>query len=232
MAFDWYEELDSWYTLTGETSWGEHAPSLLLVMTIMVVACALFEYIYARETQCVMPCTSDGRVWDPILHGVPRKYRWFGLPAMWFTSQEAHDDMQLWITHARRHHGKSPVRKIYPEEMALFALNGNGGCILRNTLLHAKFYSVDHGQFLYHGSNGLLRPLKSGMDPTQLDVDLVFYDHQSSEYLQPEQTYEQGQVHLLPRAATSNFRAPGRLQSMASLASYWDDEQSPGPDNV
>jgi hypothetical protein len=227
LIFAWSVDPDPWYDFDGESFLGEAPPTLLLVMTIMILACALFEFFYARETQCVMPCTSGGEPWDPIVHGVPAKYRWFGLPAMWFTTQEAHDDLKLWLTHARRHHGKSPVHKIYPEEMALFALNANGGCVLRNALLHAKCYSVDKGQFLSsYGSKGQLRPLKDGMEPTQLDVDLVFYDHQSTEYLQPEETYEQGQVHMLPRAPTK------RLRSLASMGSLSDEDCFSGHEDV
>jgi len=223
-----WENCWGWPDIDVESSLGEAPPVFFLVMLIMLCFCTGFELIYARETQSVMPSTSDGSPWDPISHGVPPAFRLFGLPAMWFTSQEAHDDLKLWITHAQRHHDNYPVAKIYPEEMALFALNGNGGCILRKTLLHAKFYSVDYGQFLSRDSRGRPCQLRDGAEPTELDVDLVFYDKVSMEYLQPEETYAQGQVHLLP-GATFNYGASIGRHSLASLG---DEDLSPGPQNV
>jgi len=204
---------------------GEFYPTLLLVGTLMLLFHTFFEWLYWRETQCVMPLRDpkSGASWDPRQHGVPPGYRWFGLPSMWFSSAEAYKDLRLWITHARDcdNRKRSVVEKVFPEEMAIFALDVGGGCLLRSALLHAKLYHAKSGQFLTRGgglgsNQGKLAALL--VDPTpprvgleELGIDLAFYDSQSKEYLQPEEDYRRGQVHLLRRESSCSVGGSARV---------------------
>jgi len=188
-------------------------PTLLLVGTLMLGFIIVFDWIYWRETQCVMPM-HDGRApYNPQRHPVPRRYLWFGLPSMWFTSQEAYDDLRLWITCAQKRKGSTDVcqqralkSKIFPEEMAIFALDTEAGCQLRNSLLRSKLYGVNSGKFLVQtrSGNGVagLRSIGKGENPVELQVHLLFFDNQTCEYMEPEEGYHSGQVHLLQRQAS------------------------------
>lgn len=207
--YDWAEEMkDDFYA------------TLLLVGTFMLGFIVAFDWIYWRETQCVLPFydAANGVPFDPHKHGIPRGYRWLGLPSMWFTSQEAYDDLRLWITRAQQHGGAeldsddpraveevsvSRHGKIYPEEMAIFALDG-GGCLLRNALLHAKLYSNRSRNFMTRvdTEDGKVRPIRKGEEPEELGVRLLLFDSSSREYLEPEEGYSEGQVHLLGRYGT------------------------------
>merc|ERR1712178_116458 len=88
--------------------------------------------------------------WDPRQkHRLPSSYRWFGLPSMWFTSRDAYNDLRLWITLSRsQKEATHVVTKIFPEEMALFALDPDNACDLRRTLKHAKLFSLADWKFL------------------------------------------------------------------------------------
>merc|ERR1719350_1843099 len=94
--YNWAEEIkDEFYA------------TLLLVGTLMLVFIVAFDWIYWRETQCVMPLydVANDVPFDPHRHGIPPGYQWLGLPSMWFTSQEAYDDLRLWITRAQQQGG-------------------------------------------------------------------------------------------------------------------------------
>eukprot|EP00931_Biecheleriopsis_adriatica_P041510 TRINITY_DN23719_c0_g1_i1.p1 TRINITY_DN23719_c0_g1~~TRINITY_DN23719_c0_g1_i1.p1 ORF type:complete len:536 (+),score=100.98 TRINITY_DN23719_c0_g1_i1:59-1666(+) len=185
---------------------GEFYATLLLVGTLMLTFHIVFEWLYWRETQCFMPLHNSGEPWDPRIHGIPRRFSWFGLPSMWFTSPEAYEDLSLWIQHCK---GQLPRRgkanKIFPEEVALFSLDAMGACRLRKTLLHAKLYSVQKGSFLIKDG---LEPLDASKDqqPQELGIDLMYFDSVSKEYLQAEEDYTAGQVHAL-RQSPSTLRS-------------------------
>ncbi|CAJ1378332.1 unnamed protein product [Effrenium voratum] len=185
---------------------GEFYATLLLVGTLMLIFHAAFEWLYWRETQCVMPVyrsKTGSEPWDPSVHGTPRRFRWFGLPSMWFTSNQAYADLSLWIQHAKGNDGARKVNKVFPEEMALFSLNATGACQLRKTLKSAKLYSVHRGSFLSRAKTAL-GDLPRASDPEELCVDFVFFDTQSREYLQPEEEYKETQVHALGPALGSS----------------------------
>mmetsp|Transcript_39205 Transcript_39205/g.71130 ORF Transcript_39205/g.71130 Transcript_39205/m.71130 type:complete len:575 (-) Transcript_39205:83-1807(-) len=184
---------------------GEFYATLLLVGTLMLLFHVTFEWLYWRETQCVMPFSVDGEPWDPQKHGVPRQYSWLGLPSMWLTSVEAYADLALWITQAKKCEGCAKISKIFPEEMAMLAMDASAGCQLRNALLHAKLYSAQKGCFLVRGAGkGQMRSLgKDFEEPEELGIDLLLFDSQRFEYLQPEDEHRPGQVHLLHHCATS-----------------------------
>ncbi|CAJ1429084.1 unnamed protein product, partial [Effrenium voratum] len=186
---------------------GEFYATLLLVGTLMLIFHAAFEWLYWRETQCVMPVyrsKTGSEPWDPSVHGTPRRFRWFGLPSMWFTSNQAYADLSLWIQHAKGNDGARKVNKVFPEEMALFSLNATGACQLRKTLKSAKLYSVHRGSFLSRAKTAL-GDLPRASDPEELCVDFVFFDTQSREYLQPEEEYKETQVHALGRNAAPGY---------------------------
>lgn len=188
---------------------GEFYATLLLVGTLMFIFHFIFEWLYWRETQCVMPYWNRARKvpWDPVIHGTPHRFRWFGLPSMWFTSSDAYADLSLWIHHAKGHPCGRKVNKVFPEEMALFSLSACNACQLRQSLRHAKLYNVHKASFLTRcedakSSCQRLGSLPKGKDPEELKIDFVFYDIQSKEYLQPEEDYTDTQIHVLNHAAS------------------------------
>jgi len=189
--------------------------ALTLVGTAMVAFHLSFECIYWRETQCVMPLDADGEsALDPRAEGsgVPIQYRWFGLPSMWFTSQLASDDLRLWITYCCWE--KCNVKaKIYPEEMALLALNPDGASYLRRTLASAKLFSMTKFEFLTRDKEtgqppGQPRPVEKGENPEELGLDFVLFDNASEQFLQPEEDYRGGMMRLLTRDLTKETGSP------------------------
>lgn len=174
----WMEFLDGGFYAT-----------LLLVGTAMLFFHITFEWLCWRETLCVMPPPDiDEMDCDATGAEVPRSHGWLGLPSMWFTSAEAYNDLRLWIANSKRLGELAAVPRIFPAEMAIFALDTNGGCQLRNALLHAKLYSEQDAAFLTrrHSTCGQPRSLGCREEPEELCMDLVFYDNQSGEFSQPE----------------------------------------------
>merc|ERR1712210_419381 len=105
-------------------------------------------------------------------------YRWFGLPSMWFTSEEAYRDLKLWIDKAHPvQNSKKRVRRIYPEELALYALHGEEERqIVGEALKHAKLFDGFARRFLDRSeiSGGKLDVAEDR--PVCLDIELVFFD--------------------------------------------------------
>ncbi|CAE7543915.1 unnamed protein product, partial [Symbiodinium necroappetens] len=183
VAYSWTMELTEGVWSIGD----EFYATLLLVGTLMLLFHTVFEWLYWRETQCVMPWWNRQlkEPWDPARHGIPRRFRWFGLPSMWFTCGNAYSDLSLWIQHAKGQWRGKKVNKVFPEEMALFSLHASGACQLRRTLQHAKLYSVQRCSFLTR--EGDANALPKGSDPEELQINFVFFDTQSKEYMQPEE---------------------------------------------
>lgn len=180
--------------------------TLLLVGTMMVAFHIAFEWLYWRETQCVMPTVlgeTGQRAWDPraTADGVPQQYRWFGLPSMWFTSREAYDDLRLWITLSCKD-SDHIVTKIHPEELALFALKPEGAGYVRKTLGDAKLFSVGTWEFLKRDVRGVPKPVQKSEGPERLGVSFVFFDRGSEQFLQPEEDYRSGVMRLLTRTVS------------------------------
>jgi len=175
----------------------------LLIGTVMVCFHIAFELLYWRETQCVMPWDSKrSQPRDPReKHGRSVSYRWFGLPSMWFTSREAYDDLRLWITLSRfrsKAQCSHVVTKIFPEEMALFALDPDNACDLRKTLRHAKLFSLADWKFLVRDNPDTIvrgkhrvtdvlvyRAVKASEEPEELGIDLALYDSATGQFLEP-----------------------------------------------
>jgi hypothetical protein len=211
----WINIFWSWASLPPDEKWlgvfneddQRVQATLLLVGTAMVCFHIAFEWLYWRETQCVMPMVQDGnvlRAWDPKLtgDGVPREYHWFGLPSMWFTSRRAYDDVKLWTTLSRKEN-EHVLMKLHPEEMALFALKPEGAAYLRRTLKDAKLFSMGSWKFLTRdGKNGEPRAVDKGEDPEQLNMSFVFFDRSSDQFLQPEEDYQSGLMRLLTRTVS------------------------------
>ncbi|CAE7688881.1 unnamed protein product, partial [Symbiodinium sp. CCMP2456] len=208
VAYAWTMELTEGVWSIGD----EFYATLLLVGTLMLLFHTVFEWLYWRETQCVMPWWNRQlkEPWDPARHGIPRRFRWFGLPSMWFTCGNAYSDLSLWIQHAKGQWRGKKVNKVFPEEMALFSLHASGACQLRRTLQHAKLYSVQRCSFLTR--EGDANALPKGSDPEELQINFVFFDTQSKEYMQPEEAGQWpgsrfGRCPLPPRsAAVSSMR--------------------------
>jgi hypothetical protein len=185
--------------------------TLLLVGTAMVIFHVSYEWLYWRETHCVLPMVEDKmdktfgkRPWDPksSADGVPRKYRWFGLPSMWFTSRQAYDDLRLWTTLSRKE-DDLVTAKLHLEEMALYALRPEGAQYLRKTLEDAKLFSMGKWQFLTRDGEGSAhRAVNKGEDPEKLGMSFVFYDSCSEQFLQPPADYEAGLMRLLQKTAS------------------------------
>jgi hypothetical protein len=160
--------------------------TLLLIGTIMLAFHVVFEWLYWRETQCIMPLWDQAakEPWDPQKRGLPRRYNWFGLPSMWFTCPEAYQDLATWIAHSKKLANQKGNHKVFPEEMAIFALDAENACQLRQNLYHAKLYSVQAGTFLLR-SGCEMSSVSILEDPEELCIELMFYDSQTKEYLQP-----------------------------------------------
>lgn len=187
----------------------------LLIGSVMVGFHVLYELVYWRETQCVMPwdSTQDGP-WDPRAkhgRGLHFSHRWFGLPSMWFTSREAYDDLRLWITLSLAKTQPSfIVTKIFPEEMALYALNPHNASELQKTLKTAKLFSRAEWEFFardescagedstcrFMGSTSTsataenlkrkpCHALRAGEDPEELNIELALFDRSTGQYLEP-----------------------------------------------
>lgn len=185
--------------------------ALTLVGTAMVAFHLSFEYIYWRETQCVMPLDVDGKSpLDPKVmgRGVPIQYRWFGFPSMWFTSQKASDDLRLWITYCCWE-DCNHMAKIFPEEMALLALNPDGASYLRRTLASAKLFSMSDFEFLTRDTQtGQPRQLERGEDPEELGLHFVLFDNASEQFLQPEADYRGSMMRMLTRDLPEDTGSP------------------------
>lgn len=151
---------------------------------------------------------------------------------MWFTSREAYDDLRLWITLSRtKNQASHVVTKVFPEEMALFALDPGNACDLRKTLKHAKLFSLKDMKFLVrdpevaegsvkspYGSHRLLgrmnpcRSVKSSEEPEELGIELAFFDNASGQFLEPQAhtEYRRSLMRLIktPKApkATRQYR--------------------------
>ncbi|CAE7446913.1 unnamed protein product [Symbiodinium natans] len=211
VVYAWTMELTEGVWAIGD----EFYATLLLVGTLMLLFHAAFEWLYWRETQCVMPWW-DRRLkepWDPSRHGIPRRFRWLGLPSMWFTCGQAYSDLSLWIQHAKgQWQGK--VSKVFPEEMALFSLHASGACQLRRTLQHAKLYSVRRGVFLTREGGANAPPTG---DPEELQIKFVFFDAQSNEYMQPEEEHKETQIHVLNRPVRSATKGADQLDVWSTL---------------
>jgi len=135
----------------------------LNVATLMMLLSFAFEYVRHRETGAVLPKNPNGGVWDPRKHGTPIWYRLLGMPSMWFTSQRTQQDLIKWIAMA---HNRN-VSRIYPQEIAGFALSGGDEARteLRDALADSKMFNARTRAF---EMNELRRPQK-------LNIDLCFF---------------------------------------------------------
>mmetsp|Transcript_19214 Transcript_19214/g.50747 ORF Transcript_19214/g.50747 Transcript_19214/m.50747 type:complete len:100 (-) Transcript_19214:45-344(-) len=92
--------------------------------------------------------------------------------------------------------------------MAVFALDAGSGCHLRNTLRHAKVYNATDKEFLFKEGKGRSmswRSVGNGEEPTELELELVLFDNQHAQYLQPEESYDEGRMHMLQQRSRSRL---------------------------
>jgi hypothetical protein len=208
----------------------------LLIGTVMVCFHIAFELLYWRETQCVMPWDSKrSQPMDPReKHGRSFSQRWLGLPSMWFTSREAYDDLRLWITLSRfrsKDQFSHIVSKIFPEEMALFALDPDNACDLRKTLRHAKLFSLADWKFLVRndpdaavrGKNRVTdalayRAVKASEEPEELGIELALYDSATGQFLEPH-------PHAEYRSSLMQLLKTPKAVRDQQAEDPWDDSQ-------
>jgi hypothetical protein len=213
----------------------------LLIGTVMVGFHIVFEMLYWRETQCVMPWDSTTDMpWDPREkhgRGLHFSHRWFGLPSMWFTSRAAYDDLRLWITLSRSKNEETSyiVTKIFPEEMALYALDPDNACDLRKTLKHAKLFSLADWKFLLRDDpsasvrhlDGQMpcRPVKASEEPEELGIELALFDSATGQFLEPHPhaEYRSSFMQLLKTP-----KAPRRGQ----VVDPWESPRSSSRENT
>jgi len=166
---------------------GEALATQLFVGSFMFMLHCAFEIIYAGETNCVMPKTTQGEILDPRKDTMPLYYRWFGLPSMWFTSEEAYRDLKLWIDKA--HPVKNPrksVRRFYPEEVALYALHGEEERqIVGEALKNAKLFDGISRKFLNRSNTSQSEIDPELYQPVCLNIELVVFDHKLQNKLCP-----------------------------------------------
>lgn len=139
----------------------------VVVGTIMFLLHLTFEFANYYEMCSVMPRTANHGVWDPREHGIPLKYKLFGLPSMWFTSNEALHDLKHWIDMA------NPVSKtceIYPQEIAFYAMKGHDEREhIHAALKEAKLFDGRRRRFVSDDSSGARKG-------KALDIELCFFD--------------------------------------------------------
>jgi len=138
----------------------------VVVGSLMFVVHLLFEFVFMREMSAVMPPTSSSQAWDPRKDGLPWRYRFFGLPSIWFSSAQALQDLKTWIDLSQPNRR---VSEVYPAELALYALGGETERYrLQAGLKEAK---------LFNGKTGIFERSEDG-SPRSLDIELCFFDSQ------------------------------------------------------
>jgi hypothetical protein len=246
VLFCWESQADGgelWLGLFNEHDVTMQATQLL-IGSVMVCFHVSYELLYWRETQAVMPWDATRNMpWDPREkqgQGLHLSHRWLGLPSMWFTSREAYDDLRLWITLSRsKHESSHVVTKISPEEMALFALDPDNAGDLRQTLKHAKLFSLSDWKFLVrdpasgeqdncpvrwsHRTRGRmqpLRPVNTSEEPEELGIELALFDNATGQFLEPH-------PHAEYRSSLMQLvRTPGAPRALHNYAE--DPWSSPG----
>merc|ERR1712139_182409 len=145
---------------------------------------------------------------------------------MWFTSQKAYDDLRLWITLSRsKLHSSYEMTKIFPEEMAIFALDPDNACDLRKTLKHAKLFSLADWKFLVrddqvdtkeqrpHRSH--FRPVKASEELQELGIELALFDSATGQFLEPH-------PHAEYRSSLMQLLKTPRASDIKSRTDPWD----------
>lgn len=142
----------------------------VMVGSVLFFLHLIFEFVISTEISAVMPDRPDGKIWDPRVHGLPMRHRFFGMPAMWFTSQKCLTDLKKWMGMARQ----VKVEDISPQEIAFLVLAGEEE---RSELMYAfkkaKLYDAHDHSFTTNEDGRMT-----------LELDLWFFDpdHQCKEY--------------------------------------------------
>lgn len=138
----------------------------VMVGTLMLLLHLIFEFLVLRETSGVMPKNGE-KIWDPRQDGLPLRYRFLGLPSMWFTTSDVQHDMKHWVELSNP---TSHVAEIYPQEIAYMALSGDGERVtLHQALRDAKLFDGHRREFVTRGGD-------NGYE--SLDIELCFFDSQ------------------------------------------------------
>lgn len=195
---------------------------------LMFMVHCFFEFYYYHDTCSVMPRTVSNGIWDPRTDGLPWRFRVLGLPSMWFTSQDALEDLKHWIDLAVP---TSRVVSIYPQEIAYYTLAGSEERVaVQSALKNSKLFDGRQREFVDRGELG---------GTETLNVELCFFDEAlqnklcpfPGEFLsvfgEPESQVQRGS--LLPRgmvsldkrqafgAVASKMPGMGFLSSMATF---------------
>jgi len=89
--------------------------------------------------------------------------------------------------------------------MALLALTPNCAACLRQTLSHAKLFSMNSWEFLWRSKGGVLQKVREGEEPEELKIDLVFFDSASEQFLQSDDHYTSGHMRMMASQSTSSL---------------------------
>lgn len=130
----------------------------LIILDLMFSWELLFEYVQWREMATAMPG------WDPRFHGAARWSWWFfGLPAVWFSSEETYKQLTKYIAKADP---CSTSVVIQPQELAFYALSGEDERQeLSRALKYTKLFDATTQDF------------DTVAGAAALDIDLCFFDN-------------------------------------------------------
>jgi len=96
----------------------------LAVFTVMYCLHFLFNLLHVYEFTNSMPKWENKYVWDLQKHGLPGRFRIFGLPSVWYAQKADQDKMLKFV---KRLHAYEKVMELYPEELALLVMNADTG---------------------------------------------------------------------------------------------------------
>lgn len=120
----------------------------VMFYSLMWLLHMLFSAIYVYETQLSMPFHYDAQgeaeVWNLNKHGVPLRFRFFGLPSIWFATPKDYSKLLCYVNGVRPH----KVFAIFPEELAMLLLKGDDDMHeeVALTLKTAKYCKVGQTQ--------------------------------------------------------------------------------------
>eukprot|EP00746_Dinoflagellata_sp_MGD_P048524 gnl/MRDRNA2_/MRDRNA2_220279_c0_seq1.p1 gnl/MRDRNA2_/MRDRNA2_220279_c0~~gnl/MRDRNA2_/MRDRNA2_220279_c0_seq1.p1 ORF type:complete len:421 (+),score=61.91 gnl/MRDRNA2_/MRDRNA2_220279_c0_seq1:22-1263(+) len=151
--------------------------TLTLILWVMSIMHLVFEAIYWHETQLILPRHVDPQkmtCWQRI---------WYGPPSMWFTDHGALKDLKFWVGSLHMMQHRSSV--IFPEEIALLAIEDAYRAEVQDCLLNSKLFNNYKGMFECRdhfektNSHLLTADSEKAAEVSVLNVQLLFFDNKS-----------------------------------------------------